>query len=414
MISDFFKKWSTKSPQDRVEFDDGQAWQDKLEYFVEPQAPTLHLHEFNFVTMTLEKAFRVFYKTIKRHDLLHDFARRYFECNPRCIFGTVRVIHLMVCALVLLSTQKELGQAVFVQDTMSVIYRHIGTVQKATTHRLNAEHLNWLFYNGSFHDDAFMPRDLSALIFGSIAWQSEIKAILKNIYTSIKTKPLDAEVPSMYHTFSDPPATSSAYSSDDDSSDADSIETKLNSVTGLETNLPSRYLKNAPYYKDGLLSCKCVLQDNKVIKQSWKTHYVMVENNHVYLSSTHGTAKEISLQDSIASMLPFGYNRKRPHCFTIKLADGSAYIFETSSSQETKQWISTCNYWAARTTHHGSLDERAQLKMLQAHINTLFSALDKKKRSTALLREMMKYQTYCNSIESSLAFQIKIMSSLVN
>jgi hypothetical protein len=96
------------------------------------------------------------------------------------------------------------------------------------------------------------------------------------------------------------------------------------------------------------------------------------------------------------------------------LADGSAYIFETSSSQETKQWISTCNYWAARSTHHGSLDERAQLKMLQAHINTLFSALDKKKRSTALLREMMKYQTYCNSIESSLAFQIKIMSSLVN
>ncbi|KAI8880240.1 hypothetical protein K501DRAFT_302432, partial [Backusella circina FSU 941] len=447
IISGFFRKWSNKLPQcdDRVVFDpshgdDGQVWQDKLQFFVEPQTTTttmVNLHEFNFAAMTLEKAFRILYKTFdvkSQESLLYDFSRRYLECNPRCMFGTIRVIHLIVCALVLLSTQKQLSQTIFVQDTMNVIYRQIGSsAQKTKTHRLNAEHLNWLFYNGAIHDDAFMPHDLSAMIFGSLAWQSEIKTILKNMYTSIKSKPLEEGTtrisiitsPSMYHTFSGPVSSSSSSSSSDDSEDDDddeSVDTKLNSVTGLEMGLPSRFLKNAPYYKDGLLSCKCVLQDNKIVKQSWKTFFVMVESSHLYLFPTQITEttanndtsnkETIILKHSISSILPFGYNRKRPHCFSIKLADGSAYIFETKSIYDTKEWISTCNYWAARASHSSStlLDERTQLEMLQAHINTLFSELDKKKRSTSLLREMMKYQTYCNSIESSLAFQIKMMS----
>jgi hypothetical protein len=55
------------------------------------------------------------------------------------------------------------------------------------------------------------------------------------------------------------------------------------------------------------------------------------------------------LAHSLAHILPPpGYNRQRPHCFALTLATGGAYFFQAGTEDLLNEWVSTCNYWAAR------------------------------------------------------------------
>lgn len=36
--------------------------------------------------------------------------------------------------------------------------------------------------------------------------------------------------------------------------------------------------------------------------------------------------------------------------FAIQQADGGVYLFQAASAEQTQEWVSTCNYWAARTS----------------------------------------------------------------
>lgn len=47
-------------------------------------------------------------------------------------------------------------------------------------------------------------------------------------------------------------------------------------------------------------------------------------------------------------MPPPGYNRERPHCFILTLANGSSYFLQAGTADLVAEWVSTCNYWAAR------------------------------------------------------------------
>ena len=58
---------------------------------------------------------------------------------------------------------------------------------------------------------------------------------------------------------------------------------------------------------------------------------------------------EFSLAHTLANSLPPpGYNRARPHVFALTLANGSVYFFQTGHEELVQEWVSTCNYWAAR------------------------------------------------------------------
>lgn len=57
----------------------------------------------------------------------------------------------------------------------------------------------------------------------------------------------------------------------------------------------------------------------------------------------------ITLAHSLAHALPPpGYNRQRPHCMVLTLANGGVYFFQAGTEELVNEWVSTCNYWAAR------------------------------------------------------------------
>lgn len=57
----------------------------------------------------------------------------------------------------------------------------------------------------------------------------------------------------------------------------------------------------------------------------------------------------MSLIHSLAHVLPPpGYSRQRPHCLVLTLASGGVYFFQAGTEELVNEWVSTCNYWAAR------------------------------------------------------------------
>lgn len=59
----------------------------------------------------------------------------------------------------------------------------------------------------------------------------------------------------------------------------------------------------------------------------------------------------VQLAHSLAHALPPpGYNKHRPHCMVLTLANGGVYFFQAGTEELVNEWVSTCNYWAARTS----------------------------------------------------------------
>jgi len=57
----------------------------------------------------------------------------------------------------------------------------------------------------------------------------------------------------------------------------------------------------------------------------------------------------LNLAHSLAHPLPPpGYSRQRPHCFVLTLSSGAVYFFQAGTEDLVNEWVSTCNYWAAR------------------------------------------------------------------
>ncbi|CAL1707118.1 unnamed protein product [Somion occarium] len=57
----------------------------------------------------------------------------------------------------------------------------------------------------------------------------------------------------------------------------------------------------------------------------------------------------VQLAHSLAhSLPPPGYNRQRPHCMVLTLSNGAVYFFQAGTEELVNEWVSTCNYWAAR------------------------------------------------------------------
>lgn len=69
---------------------------------------------------------------------------------------------------------------------------------------------------------------------------------------------------------------------------------------------------------------------------------------------TQDNANSVGLVDlahSLAHALPPpGYNRQRPHCMVLTLSNGGVYFFQAGTEELVNEWVSTCNYWAARTS----------------------------------------------------------------
>jgi hypothetical protein len=57
----------------------------------------------------------------------------------------------------------------------------------------------------------------------------------------------------------------------------------------------------------------------------------------------------IKLNHTLSNALPPpGYNRSRPFVFAIQESNGGVHLFQAGALEQINEWVSTCNYWAAR------------------------------------------------------------------
>lgn len=59
---------------------------------------------------------------------------------------------------------------------------------------------------------------------------------------------------------------------------------------------------------------------------------------------------DLPLAHSVSDKMKSGYNRSRPYCFQLLLPNGGKYYFQAGTESLLEEWVSTCNYWASRSS----------------------------------------------------------------
>ncbi|KAJ6499316.1 hypothetical protein C8R45DRAFT_1071846 [Mycena sanguinolenta] len=131
-------------------------------------------------------------------------------------------------------------------------------------------------------------------------------------------------------------------------------------------------LLGAPWAKEGMLCRKQYWESvgKRSRDKTWLDVFVVIQKGELNMftfgdaspgaSGTFGGGNWLSnarpvgtvqLAHSLAHSLPSpGYNRQRPYCMVLTLANGGVYFFQAGTEELVNEWVSTCNYWAARTS----------------------------------------------------------------
>ncbi|KAI0695520.1 hypothetical protein BC835DRAFT_1273155, partial [Cytidiella melzeri] len=129
-------------------------------------------------------------------------------------------------------------------------------------------------------------------------------------------------------------------------------------------------LLGPPWAKEGMLCRKQYWESTgkRAKSKDWKDVFVVIQKGELSMftfgdHSAGGNAVvgggnwlenasavgAVLLAHSLAHALPPpGYNRQRPHCMVLTLANGGVYFFQAGTEELVNEWVSTCNYWAAR------------------------------------------------------------------
>ncbi|KAF9244889.1 hypothetical protein BU15DRAFT_85738 [Melanogaster broomeanus] len=132
-------------------------------------------------------------------------------------------------------------------------------------------------------------------------------------------------------------------------------------------------LLGAPWAKEGMLSRKQYWESagKRAKSKNWMDVFVVIQRGelNMFTFGGHGGGSSganvgggnwlenansvgtVHLAHSLAHALPPpGYNRQRPHCMVLTLANGGVYFYQAGTEELVNEWVSTCNYWAARTS----------------------------------------------------------------
>ncbi|PCH43866.1 hypothetical protein WOLCODRAFT_138645 [Wolfiporia cocos MD-104 SS10] len=129
-------------------------------------------------------------------------------------------------------------------------------------------------------------------------------------------------------------------------------------------------LLGPPWAKEGMLCRKQYYESTgkRAKSKTWMDVFVVIQRGElsmfVFGEHAHGSSSvvgggnwlenaqpvgKVLLAHSLAHALPPpGYNRQRPHCMVLTLANGGTYFFQAGTEELVNEWVSTCNYWAAR------------------------------------------------------------------
>ncbi|KAG0704534.1 hypothetical protein DFH29DRAFT_981455 [Suillus ampliporus] len=131
-------------------------------------------------------------------------------------------------------------------------------------------------------------------------------------------------------------------------------------------------LLGAPWAKEGMLCRKQYWESagKRAKSKNWMDVFVVIQRGELnmftfgdhgggfsavvgggnWLENAHSVGT-VQLAHSLAHALPPpGYNRQRPHCMVLTLSNGGVFFFQAGTEELVNEWVSTCNYWAARTS----------------------------------------------------------------
>ncbi|KAJ1927921.1 hypothetical protein IWQ60_002523 [Tieghemiomyces parasiticus] len=131
-----------------------------------------------------------------------------------------------------------------------------------------------------------------------------------------------------------------------------------------EVPVPNHMGYDERFVKSSVLVRKHLMErsDRKAANRSWKQCVVVLEHGMLNMyKAERGQADgseltdpalqlgHVSLRHSLTNALPTpGYSRVRPFVFAIQLPHGGVYLFQTQTRDQLTEWVTSCNYWAAR------------------------------------------------------------------
>ncbi|XP_048853220.1 PH and SEC7 domain-containing protein 2 isoform X14 [Brienomyrus brachyistius] len=265
-----------------------------------------YLKFFNFTGQSLEQSLRSFLKVVvligetqERERVLEHFAKRFHQCNPDC-FSSPEMVLTLTCAVMLLNSDLH-GQ-------------NVGKPMTVSSFVSNLEGMN---DGGNFCKD-----------------------LLKNLYSSIKSDPLEWAVNEEELKCSLLPGEEKA-------------EAQPRSKSNPFQDVP--HDKKATVYKHGLLTRKAHADiDGKRTpwgKRSWKTFYAVLKGMVLYLQKDEyrmewqSSEEVISVHHTLAEKAD-DYTKK-PHVFRLQTADWRVFLFQASSAEQMSSWISRINLVSA-------------------------------------------------------------------
>ncbi|KAK0461134.1 uncharacterized protein EV420DRAFT_1331494 [Desarmillaria tabescens] len=151
-----------------------------------------------------------------------------------------------------------------------------------------------------------------------------------------------------------------------------SIHSERSDSTTISISDEELALLGAPWAKEGMLCRKQYWESTgrRAKDKSWLDVFVVIQRGtlNMFTFGENGPAGSgvfgggnwlasanpvgsVHLTHSLAHALPPpGYNRNRPYCMVLTLSDGGVYFFQAGTEELVNEWVSTCNYWAARTS----------------------------------------------------------------
>ncbi|TFK53596.1 hypothetical protein OE88DRAFT_1733496 [Heliocybe sulcata] len=156
---------------------------------------------------------------------------------------------------------------------------------------------------------------------------------------------------------------------EDDDRSAQSQDTQSTNISITDEELA---LLGPPWAKEGMLCRKQYWESSqkRAKSRNWMDVFVVIQKGelNMFTFGEHGggshnvvgggnwlenanSVGSVMLAHSLAHALPPpGYNRQRPHCMVLTLSNGAVYFFQAGTEELVNEWVSTCNYWAARTS----------------------------------------------------------------
>ncbi|MEQ2313407.1 hypothetical protein AMECASPLE_001699 [Ameca splendens] len=264
-----------------------------------------YLKFFDFYSQTLDQALRSFLKVVvligetqERERVLQHFSNRFHECNPDSYSSSGTVLAL-TCALMLLNTDLH-GQ-------------NVGKSMSSSKFVTNLDGMN---EGGNFS-----------------------KELLKSLYNSIKSEPLEwavgeEELKNLV-----------------DESAGDDAPLRLKSNPFLD--VPQD--KKASVVKQGFLQRKLHADINGKRtpwgKRGWKTFFGVLKGMTLYLQKDDYRRDQpvnedmVGVHHSLAE--PAADYTKKPHVFRLQTADWRVFLFQAPSKAEMNSWISRINLVSA-------------------------------------------------------------------